>query len=159
MRRRDATTADLEVVASWICSQCECELWAGSGVRFPPEPDALAVQIDLANAASICLFEEQGLAAFGQLLFRTPKRVHLARVIVRPDVRGRGIGRSLVQELLSRAAESGSLLVTLNVYRDNAAAIALYGDLGFRRAERLEDDPPSSGTWFMTRSIEPLAPG
>lgn len=153
MRSRDATPADLGVVVSWVNSQRECELWAGPSIPFPLEPSALSAQLDLRRAANVALDDEHGLVAFGQALPRSPGRAHLARVIVRPNARGRGIGKQLVQALLARAVEAGLSLVTLNVYSDNAAAATLYADLGFRRAERPPDDPASLGTWFMRRSI------
>jgi [ribosomal protein S18]-alanine N-acetyltransferase len=155
VRSREAIPADLEVVASWIGSRRECELWAGPGIPFPLETHALAAQIDMARAINVALEDRLGLAAFGQALARSSGRAHLARIIARPDARGRGVGRALVQTLLLRAAESGATLVTLNVYRDNAAALALYADLGFRRAEQPRDDSVPSAIWSLQRSIEP----
>ena len=151
MRSRDARPADLEVVVEWVTSRQECELWAGPGIYFPLAPRAFSAQIDMRGATNVALDDEGGLVAFGQALRRSPCRAHLARLIVRPDARRRGIGRALVQELLSRAAGAGLSSVTLNVYSDNAAALALYTDLGFRRAERPPGDPPSAGAWFMQR--------
>jgi [ribosomal protein S18]-alanine N-acetyltransferase len=151
---RDATTADLEIVVDWITSKRECELWAGPGISFPLEPLGLAAQIDMRDATNVALDDEHGLAAFGQVLPRSHRRAHLARVIVRPDARGCGIGRALVQALLSRAGEAGLSSATLNVYRENTAAATLYAGLGFRRAERPQCDPASLGAWFMQRRID-----
>lgn len=159
MRSRDATPADLKAIASWIGSQRECELWAGPDISFPLRPHVLATQIGMPDALNVVLEDGHGLAAFGQALARSPGRAHLARVIVRPDARGRGIGKILVQALLARVQESGPMLVTLNVYRDNAAAISLYAELGFCGAERPQDDPPSTGTCFMQRSTDRLTAG
>ena len=102
MRSRDATPADLKAIASWIGSQRECELWAGPDISFPLEPHVLATQIGMPDALNVVLEDGHGLAAFGQALARSPGRAHLARVIVRPDARGRGIGKILVQALLAR---------------------------------------------------------
>ena len=151
--------SDLEVVTSWIGSQCERALWAGPTVPFPLDPAALPEQIDMAGAINVALDDEQGLAAFGQALLRAPGRAHLARVIVRPDARGRGVGKALVEALLSRAGEARLSLATLNVYSDNAAAATLYSDLGFDRVERPPGDSSSPGTWFMQRSIGPSTNG
>jgi ribosomal protein S18 acetylase RimI-like enzyme len=155
VRSRDAVPADLEIVASWISSRRDCALWAGPTVPFPLEPDAIAAQIGMAGAINIALDDELGLTAFGQVLPMPAARAHLARVIVRPEARGRGIGRVLVAALLSRAAESGHKVATLNVYRDNGAAAALYAGLGFARTERPPGEPPAHDTWFMQRSLGP----
>jgi ribosomal-protein-alanine N-acetyltransferase len=45
--------------------------------------------------------------------------------------RGRGVGRDLLREHLSRATLSGARAMFLEVDRANAAAIALYARLGF----------------------------
>jgi hypothetical protein len=60
---------------------------------------------------------------------------------------------------LSRAFEAGATVATLNVYRDNAAAAALYARLGFARAEQPSGESPSHDTWFMQRSLGPVEPG
>jgi ribosomal protein S18 acetylase RimI-like enzyme len=153
VRSRSAVPSDLEVVAAWIASQRECALWAGPAVAFPLDTAALADQVGMAGAANVALDDGLGLAAFGQALPKPLGRTHLARVIVRPDVRGQGLGRALIEALFSRAAEAGAMVATLNVYRDNLAAVALYASLGFVRAERPSGEPPSHDTWFMQRSL------
>ncbi len=80
-------------------------------------------------------------------------------MIVRPDARGRGVGRALVETLLSRAGEASLSLATLNVCGDNAAATTLYSNLGFDRVKRPPGDSSSPGTWFMQRSIGPSTNG
>jgi ribosomal protein S18 acetylase RimI-like enzyme len=156
---RNAMPSDLDVVTSWIGSQRECALWAGPTVPFPLDPLALPAQIDMAGAINVALDDEQGLAAFGQALPRAPGRAHLARVIVRPDARRHGLGRALVEALLSRAGEARLSRATLNVYSDNAAATTLYSDLGFERVERPPGESLSPGTWFMQRGIGPSTTG
>jgi ribosomal-protein-alanine N-acetyltransferase len=158
-RSRNAVHADLEVVAAWIESQRECALWAGPTVAFPLELSALPDQIGMSGAINVALDDDQGLVAFGQVVPRPPDRAHLARVIVRPIARRRGLGRVLVEALLARAEGAGLSRVTLNVYRDNIAAAALYAELGFACGERPDGDPAPSDVWFMQRSIGPPAAG
>ncbi|RXT24508.1 GNAT family N-acetyltransferase [Rhizobium leguminosarum] len=63
---------------------------------------------------------------------------------VLPAYRGRGLGRRLVQTTLKAAQEAGFVRVELDVYEDNARAIALYEKMGFaregiaRRAARID---------------------
>ena len=157
VRSRSALPEDLAVVASWVGSRRECELWAGPRVPYPLQPSELAAQIEMADAINVALDDELGLAAFGQAIPRGSGRAHLARIIVRPDARRRGLGRTLVEALLARAEAADLPLVTLYVYSDNAAATQLYADLGFRRSERPPEDPPSSGSWFMQRVVGPAS--
>ena len=55
----------------------------------------------------------------------------LNRVIVRPDVRGKGIGASLVRAGLDWASAVGARRMLLEVRPDNITAVALYRRLGF----------------------------
>ncbi|MBY4629323.1 GNAT family N-acetyltransferase [Rhizobium croatiense] len=61
-----------------------------------------------------------------------------------PAYRGKGLGRRLIETTLRAAQKSGFARVELNVYEDNARAIALYEKTGFaregivRRAARID---------------------
>ena len=57
--------------------------------------------------------------------------VHILNLAVRPDRRGSGVGRALVELIVREAEERGANLITLEVRRENAEAIALYRSLGF----------------------------
>ncbi|AQZ62341.1 Histone acetyltransferase HPA2 and related acetyltransferases [[Actinomadura] parvosata subsp. kistnae] len=64
----------------------------------------------------------------------TPAEVDINRLIVHPDVLRRGIGRSLVKEVMARAGERR---IVVSTGRDNVPARALYERLGFgARGER-----------------------
>ncbi|HVW74157.1 MAG TPA: ribosomal protein S18-alanine N-acetyltransferase [Rhizomicrobium sp.] len=52
---------------------------------------------------------------------------------VRPDARGKGLGRALLQAAINRARELGAVTMFLEVGADNPHAIALYASLGFAK--------------------------
>ncbi len=56
---------------------------------------------------------------------------HVTNVVVKSELRGQGIGRKLMIELLTQAREKGAVCATLEVRATNSAAIHLYEDLGF----------------------------
>lgn len=60
----------------------------------------------------------------------------LLRVAVDPSVRGRGLGRVLVDDVLRHASRAGAERVLLEVAEPNAAARALYAATGFREIHR-----------------------
>lgn len=64
---------------------------------------------------------------------------HLARLAVRPDWQGCGVGTALVRHLLTQFHQWGSQRVTVNTQANNHASMALYHRLGFRRTK--EDYP------------------
>ena len=57
--------------------------------------------------------------------------VHINNVAVRPEYRGRGFGRCLVERVLRDGRSRGAIRALLEVRRGNAAARQLYEYLGF----------------------------
>ena len=62
------------------------------------------------------------------------QEIHILNLAVHPGGRRSGIGRALVQRVLDDAADHRVASVTLEVRHDNAAALALYGSMGFSRS-------------------------
>jgi ribosomal protein S18 acetylase RimI-like enzyme len=150
---RPATLRDLELVASWVRSSAECTLWAGWRVRYPIELAALAASIDFAHQGGLVLTRGTATLAFGQIVAKAGGRAHLARLIVEPASRGRGVGMLLVDGLLDRAREAGHGVASLNVDPANGTAIRLYQRLGFADAPRPADEPDPYGSRYMQRML------
>lgn len=55
----------------------------------------------------------------------------LTRLLVRPEFRGRGLGKELIDRLLNESIHQGATKSLLQVESKNSAAIALYKKLGF----------------------------
>ena len=70
-------------------------------------------------------------------------RLHFARLIVKPAHRGHGYGLELAYWLLRWALGRQPETISLNVFRENEAAIALYRRLGFVEASPAASDPRS----------------
>jgi ribosomal protein S18 acetylase RimI-like enzyme len=149
---RRATLRDIQDVATWITTARECELWAGPRMRFPLDAARLPVLIDFEHARTFALEDGNRLAAFGQIVPKAAGRGHLARVIVAPDLRGKGNGERLIRLLIQESRRQSHVRVSLNVDRLNVPAIALYTKLGFRDAPRPTDEPDASGSRYMERN-------
>jgi ribosomal-protein-alanine N-acetyltransferase len=63
---------------------------------------------------------------------------HVKDLAVRPDARGRGIGRTLLTRSLVALAVDGAHLVKLEVREGNEVARSLYRDVGFAPARRVD---------------------
>lgn len=63
----------------------------------------------------------------------------IGRVGVSGDARGGGLGRRMVEELISYGRKVGIEILTLDVRGNNHAAMQLYESVGFREYGRIED--------------------
>jgi GNAT superfamily N-acetyltransferase len=88
------------------------------------------------QTAAFGAFNETGLVGTIALEFsakpKTRHKGHLIGMYVRPEARGAGIGRRLVERALAYAAERpGLMILTLTVTQGNAPAELLYKSMGF----------------------------
>jgi len=68
-----------------------------------------------------------GFAGFWTLI----DEAHITTIAVKPEARGKGVGRALMLRIFEDAAAHGMTCATLEVRAGNAAAIHLYESLGF----------------------------
>ena len=149
MQFRSAILDDLSVIISWIQDADACRRWAGPLVNYPLTPESLAREIEFAPGNTYGLEGKGSLVGFGQLIHKCKARGHAARIIVAPGLRGRGIGRSLCLAIIKQAVNLKYCRVSLNVYRDNPAAIQLYSSLGFCEAEKTKGESLSNEICYM----------
>lgn len=139
---RAPTGEDYGVIAGWIPDAQACLRWAGPRVPYPfAAADLEALLVIPGGGWSHVLADGPGVpVGFSQYWQAVPEAVHLGRILVAPGVRGGGIGRRLVLETIALAARQlGAGLVTLRVYRDNAAALGLYRSLHFAEDASMSD--------------------
>ncbi|MER7248005.1 GNAT family N-acetyltransferase [Kribbella sp. NPDC000426] len=119
-------------VASWASDAKEVALLSGR-VEYPFLEDLLTswrtVEEDI---HSYLLFDGDQPVGYGEIwLDDEEDEVELARIIVDPELRGRGVGGELVRALLGPALDAGYSEVFLRVRPENAAAIRAYHGSGF----------------------------
>ncbi len=124
---------DYASIAGWLDSAAATLRWAGPGVPYPLPPDRFEHVLQLRERPGWVLLDTSDQrVGFGQAWSTQPGTVHLGRLLVAPQARGRGLGRGLVQALIAQACQAAAVeRLTLRVYRDNAAAVAVYSSLGF----------------------------
>jgi ribosomal protein S18 acetylase RimI-like enzyme len=84
-----------------------------------------------------------GLAVlrFRPSLYSSALECYLAELYVVPALRGRGLGRALLDAAIALAGERGADHMDLGTSEDDIAARALYESAGFTNRERPPDGP------------------
>jgi diamine N-acetyltransferase len=106
------------------------------------------VETILAAPDEVVLVAEDGEVLCGlvhALLYDTPpipamtpsRRAHVDSLVVRGDVRRRGVGRRLMDEIVAWARDKGASEVVLTVWAGNVAAERFYTDLGFGQVNQV----------------------
>jgi len=127
--------ADLAAtVASWPTSPAEAAMWCGHSGGPVPVQKVLGWATE-EGVRAFGLHAGDRLVGYGELwLDDDEAEVELARLIVDPDRRGRGVGRILVAELVTRARASYPDIV-MRVHPENTAALSCYAAARFVRVD------------------------
>jgi len=119
-------------VATWPASAEEARDWAGVSVAWPVTAADIRRWHEDPDVHPFVLHDGADAVAYGELWIDAEEHeAELARIIVRSDRRGRGVGRLLVGLLLEQASAFGSLVAFVRVAPGNAAALASYRRAGF----------------------------
>lgn len=78
---------------------------------------------------------EERLAGFG-VLQSVGSEAYLLNIMIRPELRRKGLGDDLLRRLIKWAKDGGADHVLLDVDPSNAPALGLYSKLGFRAIGR-----------------------
>lgn len=113
-----------------------------------PTPDALAQRMRevMASGETVVLLAGDGPDGLAVLRFRPSiwsegLECYLAELYVVPPLRGRGIGRALMEEAIRVARDQGADHMDLGTGEQDVAARALYESLGFSNREGKPDGP------------------
>jgi len=130
---REATTEDVEAMAGVTAAVAEEGLIAAEPpVDVAERAERFRGVIDGEGPAAVWVLEDEGLivGAAGIEERGTEGVLSLGMAII-PEARGRGGGRALLEAIVAHARSWGAHKVELEVWLDNAPAIALYASAGF----------------------------
>ena len=139
----------IQLMMTWIKDERQLSAWAGPNFRYPFTLERFTQDLRLADLAAYCLVGSSvatpngaaELLAFGQFYQRLDK-CHLARLLVAPKQRGKGLAKVLIK-LLSELGRQRFELEgdSLFVLPENLAAVQVYTSIGFEVVEYPEQHP------------------
>lgn len=91
--------------------------------------------IESGDALTILARRDEEMVGYGTLhrnRLRWSRHVAELRVVVAPDLRGKGLGRILTQEIFKTALRSGIEKMVARMTLDQKGAISMFESLGFR---------------------------
>ncbi|PAU76529.1 GNAT family N-acetyltransferase [Halomonas salipaludis] len=145
---RSAHPSDLDAL-------CQLEHDCFDGDRFSRRQ--LAHLLKGANAVTLLAVADAGtLLGYGTLLLRRNSRqARLYSFCVRPEARGGGLGRRLLDALEAEARYRELAAITLEVRADNRVALGLYRRAGFQLVRWLDDYyVDGCAAWQMQKRLE-----
>ena len=146
-------TLHLRELMCWFTDEASLKIWSGPNFRTPFTEQTFLQDLQLDELNSIILVSEQHeLLAFGQCYLRLGK-CHLARLVIAPDFRGKGIISNLIAALSDLGMQKfGAAQCSLFVLRHNEKAIAAYIREGFVMSNYPEK-MPLEGCSYMLREL------
>ena len=132
MRLTQPSDANFIELMSWFPTEEELSIWSGPNFRYPFNLKTFKSDLNLDILKTFSLVSnEGGLLAFGQYYPRLGK-CHLARLVVNPNFRGKGIASHLISQLsIWGKSDLNTDSCSLFVIKHNKSAIQAYTKLGF----------------------------
>ncbi|MFF8512809.1 GNAT family N-acetyltransferase [Streptomyces sp. NPDC015492] len=161
MELRPFTPEHAREVAGWPLYAEEGALWCGRR-EFPVAELTVAGWHRQSGVTAFLLVEGGKPLAYGELWCENESEVELARLIVAPESRGRGVGRELARRLLAQAVGDGADSVFLRVHPDNDRALKCWLSAGFvpvgsRLAAEWNTGQPVYYLWLRNAPSPPAA--
>jgi RimJ/RimL family protein N-acetyltransferase len=136
---RPAVEADVDTIVEDTWAVAEEGRWIGTEVPFDRAERRRMTLAGLADPAHQCWFvaEVDGRVVGSSSLRLAPYGVASLGMLVVDGYRGKGVGSALLARCVAWAREAGAHKVSLEVWPDNDAALALYRQHGFETEGRL----------------------
>jgi ribosomal protein S18 acetylase RimI-like enzyme len=138
-------------IFGWFPDKESVVHWGSPYMRYPLHWETFLEDIYWGRMSTrVGLAEDGSLLGFGQYYLKLG-RCHLARLVINPDFRGRGLGEKFVAALMEHASEHlGAEEFSLYVMTKNKPACNCYQSLGFSLQDYPHDDPRMEDCVFMT---------
>lgn len=151
---RPRTTDDLRLVVGWVPDAGALYLFTGPRLHWPLTEFQLSDMEDHDGFTAWMLVNNQTNNPVGHFdITLQAGTARVGRIIIAPELRGRGLARELVGHVIQQASRLGASELTLNVIIGNEPAIRAYERAGFVST----DESSRPDVRSMTRKLERAA--
>jgi putative acetyltransferase len=147
---RDAKTDDIQPVRALFREYAE---WVGDDIcfqRFEREMAELPGRYEPPDGRLLIGFVDGRLAGCAALRKLAAGICEMKRLYVRPPFRGTGLGRSLVERIITEARGAGFRFLRLDTLPRMEQAVRLYRAFGFHEIPCYGDNPASAICFELT---------
>ena len=135
----------------------EYSAWLGISLcfqNFDRELAALPGEYAPPDGRLLLAFEDEELAGCIALRKIRATTCEMKRLFLRPEFRGRGLGRVLVERIIEEARQIGYTQMCLDTLPGRMdQAIALYKSIGFKEIEPYYNNPVAGATFMELRLV------
>ena len=153
MKLLPATKSDIEVILNWIDSEEKAHVWGGLSLRYPFTLETVCEDIRLGEIDTFSLIDkDSNMVGIGQTVHVDNERIHLSRIMISPNHRGKGFGKTIVKLLIEKGIKLfGDKKISLKVFKDNSVAINLYKKLGFDFTDTIVSKDKNPNAAYMIK--------
>ncbi len=129
---REAVENDYAGICRLIESEDELFMVYPNG-GYPLTIDQLRKLSQIRKELTVAVDEEGGVIGFANLYnFERGKTAFIGNVVIKPDYRGKGLGKTIISHMLEKAFGHYDLPeVQISVFSENTPALILYSGFGF----------------------------
>lgn len=147
-----AGLAHMQQLQSWFASAQQQQSWGGDNFDYPcTELRFLELLCRPGTQSFSLLTQDDSFIGFGQICDRFACH-HLARLAIKPELRGQGLAKTLIFELIIKALMQQQRTISLYVHRHNTIALRCYHSLGFNISPPPEQE--NQRLYFMTLTAD-----
>lgn len=159
---RAPTRADIPALAAFAAAVPAHDLlFLARDIREPRVLDAWLANEEAGQIASLIALDGEGVVATVAALsdrYSWSSHVWDIRLLVGPAMRGKGLGRHLLDAAIIAATEAGATKLTARMTPDQAGAITLFEECGFRAEALLRDQVRDAAGAFHDLAVLAMDP-
>ncbi|KUM54859.1 GNAT family N-acetyltransferase [Rheinheimera sp. EpRS3] len=153
-----ASVGEMLQLQHWFSSTEQQQSWGGDNFDYPCTELRFLQLLCRPGTQSYSLLDSDNntVLGFGQVCDRFGCH-HLARLVIHPQQRSKGLAKTLISELIIQALNQQYRNISLYVHRHNNIALQCYASLGFEISPPPEAESPR--LHFMTLAADDAIAG